>query len=734
MLKIEKNVNKFRKIIVALMVIVMTLGVYIKTEATTPEPVEPKEGTTINPIYKPKWEKTSSSINLTDEDTNGNGTLDEGEDTNSNGVLDRPTISIELKGTAGLTTSTLDDGNVKLDYSSTVTGALTTDDITVYINNQKADWIQKALTPPADTSEVDSVTYTLTLSRFEETSRQLNVPFKEWSGNIKIRIGGRGEAQETYDADTLVDKYGNQSMMATEDETGTWIDVTYQDTNTDHNTNGTMFMDVIRPEITYEYSNTTIEGENIEKVTVVFDVTDQYFASSVLTSDLITVKVADEVVNSTVGVTKTLTKSKDVYYDKTAGTNYVDVDGSGTGTKVGERYQLEITGLDKGDAFKYSGYMTLAFPAGNKQADGTLISGIIDESGNLNLGTTITIGLDDKDGNPGADTPGTGTIVDIVDPIWKVNNIEITENPSNLKNSTVTIELSATDKYYSSNIFEEARAAGTLDEALRDNILLYIDGQLDGDADGDGILEEGETPTITKTLSTATNLTPAGTGVKYTLTFSNWDAEKYSGTARFKIPAGTITDQVVEGRNNESNEQEFIIGHIDFTKPVITKVSSENIDTDADGKDDAVQIIFKATDKFMVMDDLITIPTAANPSARDEITVYVDNEVATGITRTLTSEEITEVVNGVTVKGHQYTLVLSDFEQTRTTINRDREFSDWSGTVRIDIAEGAVRDEEVVIVDNPEGEEDEIAGGNVNDSTPITGEFADFIKPNVTYE
>ena len=103
------------------------------------------------------------------------------------------------------------------------------------------------------------------------------------------------------------------------------------------------------------------------------------------------------------------------------------------------------------------------------------MEGFVERRRNLNPGTTITIGLDDKDGNPGDDTPGTGTIVDIVDPIWKVNNIEINENLANLKNSTVTLELTATDKYYLSNVFEEARATGTLDEALRNNILLYID-------------------------------------------------------------------------------------------------------------------------------------------------------------------------------------------------------------------------------------------------------------------
>ena len=53
----------------------------------------------------------------------------------------------------------------------------------------------------------------------------------------------------------------------------------------------------------------------------------------------------------------------------------------------------------------------------------------------------------------------------------------------------------------------------------------------------------------------------------------------------------------------------------------------------------------------------------------------------------------TALVNGTSqVIGQQYKLVLSNFEKTRTSINFEREFSDWSGTVKIKIAEGAAKD------------------------------------------
>ena len=58
------------------------------------------------------------------------------------------------------------------------------------------------------------------------------------------------------------------------------------DSTTNTNISGTtMFIDNIKPEFTYEYSNTTIVGGNTETVTIVFDVTDKYFASTTLATD-----------------------------------------------------------------------------------------------------------------------------------------------------------------------------------------------------------------------------------------------------------------------------------------------------------------------------------------------------------------------------------------------------------------------------------------------------------------
>ena len=48
---------------------------------------------------------------------------------------------------------------------------------------------------------------------------------------------------------------------------------------------------------------------------------------------------------------------------------------------------------------------------------------------------------------------------------------------------------------------------------------------------------------------------------------------------------------------------------------------------------------------------------------KEDIKVYVDNEEASNITKTLTSEEIKAIINDTErVVGHTYTLVLSNFE------------------------------------------------------------------------
>ena len=85
--------------------------------------------------------------------------------------------------------------------------------------------------------------------------------------------------------------------------------------------------------------------------------------------------------------------------------------------------------------------MTLSFAAGAVDGSGNLTSGVRDKSGNLNAATSITIGKDDVDGNPGQDTAGNGEIVDVVDPIWEVGDVDLTTGTIKLISINPPIEL-----------------------------------------------------------------------------------------------------------------------------------------------------------------------------------------------------------------------------------------------------------------------------------------------------
>ena len=644
-------------------------------------PVE--TGRTINPIYKPEWEKVSSSLDTTTNPEN-------------------PTISVVVKGSANKSETI---NGVNINYNSQVTSGLTKDNISVYIDGEldgdtnkngvidagETPSITKTVTSASPSSTSAEVTHTITLSGLEEALRQNGKSFKEWSGNIAIKIGGRGEATDTYTANVLTDEYGNQSMMET-DASGTWIDVLYKDTDTDHNVNGTMFADFVKPEFTYEYSNTTINHET-KTVTIVFDVTDKYFNSSALSTDT-TASNIDVVAGGTTptNATKALTKLQDL----TATVN-------GTSKKVGERYQLVITNLDQGGGNDYSGIMTLAFPADI----------ITDMSINGNLAKTITIGIDDPTTGDGDDT---GVIVDVVDPIWKVENINIDKT-----NKKVTADLIATDKYLT----------GVENSTLTTNDITV---SVDDDVNANTV--------ITKSLNEPTFSTNETTGmkeIKYTLTLDNFEQAtkqtgksflEYSGTVKITVAAGTVRDDAsaiaetrTDGQSNTNKEKTFELGHVDFIKPRIEKQSATKDET---AKTET--IIINVIDKYIDTTKEITA---------DEITIYADEEIVTGITKTFskntrttpateedlryeTNGNITTTINGTSkVIGQQYKLVLSDFEQAT---NNSKKYKDWSGTISIDVAEGAVKDQ--------------ISGttANTNELTTLKGDFVDFITPYLTYQ
>ena len=683
MLKKRKKV----KIIMTIMALIVALGLFINCQKidinketyaptmnlATAEEIRLAATTiglehgTINPIYRPKWEKISSSIDTTNK-----------------------TLTVKVKGYA-YENQTL-NANAKIDYASDVESTLSSENITVFFDgvkvtsktNPKITVANKTVTHNA-VSNKDEVTYDIILANLEETARQAGKQYKEWSGNIALKIGGRGESETTYNANVLTDQYKNQNMMELDGKDSSWIDVKIEDAKTDKNASGTMFADYIKPEFTYVYSNGNINLTN-KTLTVDFSVVDKYFSSTTLSArnaaDAIKVSLTDTNPASQIPdakITKELTKVSDVTETR-----------DGATVKIGEKYRLVIKGLQQqtadGKYRDYSGPMSISIPAGVAT----------DKSGNKSIATTFSIGINEPGGSS-----DNQKIVDVVDPLWKTENINIDHT-----NKVVTLDLVGTDKYYASN------------SLTTNSIKVIIDGE-----------EVTTTANVKKSLSAATPLTETrnGTsiqyGVRYTLTLSDWEEVtkqtgkqffEWSGTTKIQVAAGTITDQYT----NKSQKQEFTLGHVDFIKPKIEKVSFAK---DSTAKTET--IIFNVIDKYLDVSDKVT---------KDEISVYVDGELvpSSQITRTLTKiSDLTGTVNETTkVIGHQYKLVLSNFEQKRTAINYNREYSDWSGNVKIKIAEGAVKD-----TNSPTPNKNEATEIKA-DSNDAQKDFADFIKPNATYK
>ena len=586
-------------------------------------------------------------------DTNGNSSKQQDF---SIGLVDfiKPVIE-KVSATKGTNTETI----VFTVNDKYINSTLTTSKINVLVDGENANEISKGLkvedikATVNGTSKTVGHKYTLVLSNFEKT-RASGKKYKNWSGTVTLQIPA-GSVKDT----------SNNTNNAT----------TIQGD----------FVDFIKPEYTYVYSSGNIDKTN-KTLTVDFTIADRYFSSTTWkkadgTYDAsgISINLLDtnaQIPNA--NITKTLTRTSEI--KETI---------NGKSVTVGENYRLVIGGLEQrnanglSDGTTYSGPMSISFP---KEI-------VKDTSNNQTLATVFTIGVNEPD------KTGSQQIVDVVDPIWKAENINI-----NHTNKQVTVTLSGTDKYYKSN----SLAIGS--------IKVIVDGQ--------------EATSITKTLSTPTAITETRdgkkvqTGVKYILTLSNWEETtkqtdkskqffEWSGTTKIEIAKGTITDE----SGNTNKKQTFTLGNVDFIKPKIEKVSSSK-GTDANGKGTET-IIFNVIDKYLDTTDLVTT---------DEISVYIDGELVptsptTQITRTLTKESnITATVNNTSkVVGHQYKLVLSNFEQKRTAINYNREYSDWSGNVKIKIAEGAVKD-----TNKPTP--------NKNAETYIDGDFVDFIKPNATYQ
>ena len=510
---------------------------------------------------------------------------------------------------------------------------LTKDDITVLVDSETASSVSKTLSDPTEiketvngTSKVIGHQYTMTLTNFEKsrTAIDRNREYSDWSGTVAIKIAA-GKVKDTSN-----------------------------NTNAETTITGD-FLDVIKPNVTYQFSESNID-KNGKKFTMVFDITDKYYnasTSTTLSVNDLTIKI-DGAVPDWNKVTRNLTVadySNTVYYTSNGVIKHES-------KVIGKRYTLVLSNLQQnsiasGANYKdYSGVVTVAIPA-NKVADTT---------GNKNNAVTITSGVNIPTNS------GTGKVVDVVDPFWQVSNVNI-----NHSTNQVTMTIKGTDKYYKGSTLS------------RDNITVLVDG---------------ETATsVTKTLSSATSIT---NGVQYTLTLTTWQQSskqsgksylEWSGNTKIRIAAGTMTDT----NGNSSKQQDFSIGLVDFIKPTITKVSSTK---DATNKRET--IVFDVDDKYINTTSIST----------DNIKVYMNGVEATSITKNLSRTAKTGTVNKVSkTVGYKYTLVLTNFEQS--TYQTNKEYKEWSGTVSIKIVANATKD----------------TSNNGNVDTTITGDFVDFIKP-----
>ena len=655
------------------------------------------------PIYRPEWVKDTV-------------TLDE----------ENKKITISIKGTSYKTETVKIHGEneERVAYTSNVTPseqlADILEDIRVFIDGTDVtDLTNPTITPISEattstnetTGKTEIVGYTVELSNLEQLARQDGIPFKEWSGNISLKVDGRGESTDTYSKNVLVDEYGNQSMSEIQ-ESGTWINVVVKDGEVTENTENTMFTDFIKPEFTYKHSTGDINYRDKE-LKVTFDVTDEYFKETQLANDedgeLITVAMLDDATSDVnENVTKTLTKTAIFVMNKETkviSTKVASYAVKSTEQKVGERYELIISNLeqDPNDGSKYSGPISITFGAGI----------VTDNSNNGNDTKIITIGRDEPDGTQDPE------IVDVVNPIFEkigelssINSSNRIDRNLETETGTVTVYVKGIDKY-------------------------LLNGTLaNSDITAKVIKSDGEIVTPSTISATVTKESQDDTTIIYKIVLSNFEANQ--GITSITIPAGKIEDAY--GNKNELTE--ILVGNttwtetgdnsttpeypafresiVDFTRPV-WEYGDSSITRNREGQVGTVTVKILGSDNYYLKDTLST----------DDILVYVNNtedpeQPVTTITKSLTKITNEEELNGADTG---YTLTLGNF-------------GTYDGQVKIKIAQNSMKDTSGI------GNKDtEILVGNPNwieTDEPLTDEdypkydafrdsIVDFIKPVITY-
>ena len=209
-------------------------------------------------------------------------------------------------------------------------------------------------------------------------------------------------------------------------------------------------------------------------------------------------------------------------------------------------------------------------------------------------------------------------------------------------------------------------------------------------------------------LSNTVNGASKVVGKRYTLTLSNLQQSTIASGASYKDYSGVITVVVPEkkvydtsGRYNPTTTITSGVNIptnsgtgkvVDVVDP-FWQVSNVNIDHSKN----QVTMTIKGTDKYY----------SGNSLTKDKITVLVDGETATSVTKTLSSA--TSITKGV-----QYTLTLTTWQQSSK--QSGKSYLEWSGNTVIRIAAGTLTD----------------SNGNSSKQQDFSIGLVDFIKPTIT--
>ena len=466
------------------------------------------------------------------------------------------------------------------------TATLTERNIHVYVDGELADdGINVVKTLSSGENITGGVQYILTIENFEQQSKQTEKKYCEWSGNVSVQI----------DRGIAFDEYGNGNLMNE-----------IKDEQVTENTDGKMFVDFIKPEITYKYSKADINYDD-KTLEVVLKVYDKYIGRSELTTDDITAQIYNE-------ETKKYDTIENVL--ATINTKYTD-------NELEIRYQ--ITNLSREFIEKYanySGYISIIVPE-NK---------IFDMSGNGNIQKIITIGIN----NP--DNTGENVIVDVVDPVWHIENVRTfnKNKGETTEDSYVLVDLIGTDKYLSKSTLSE----NDLSISIDGEIVSTISKKLVENTNGKKYEEMYETIDGTKKLY----------GVKYTLKLSNFEAGEEVTDREFAEWSGSTTIMVEPGclediSKNTNKKTSLGIGIVDFIRPEFVQQDLTSTDIMLDKIKKTQTIKLSAYDKFMLP------PTDKElEKIKNSIIVYVDSEIDRNVTKKLEYIE------------NKYVLTLSDFK------------------------------------------------------------------------